>query len=134
MRETLIERITKTEEGKRLYEQERAILDVTELICELMEQEGVSRSKLARRLGKSKSYVTRLLAGNANMTVRTLSDVFVALGSTIRFQHGQAFQSAHGSKTMTLFENPAIWEKITQWPSPVAACGPSEELADRLAC
>jgi transcriptional regulator with XRE-family HTH domain len=62
-------------------EQERLILDVTEMICELMNEAGVSRAELAARLGTSKSHVTQLLAGNRNFTIRTLSDVLVALGS-----------------------------------------------------
>jgi transcriptional regulator with XRE-family HTH domain len=61
-------------------EQERFILDVTEMICELMNKTGVSKSDLATKLGRTKSHVTQLLSGNRNLTVRTLSDVLVALG------------------------------------------------------
>jgi transcriptional regulator with XRE-family HTH domain len=62
-------------------EQERFILDATEMICELMIEAGVSKSELAARLGKTKGFVTQLLSGNRNFTLRTLSDVLVALGS-----------------------------------------------------
>jgi transcriptional regulator with XRE-family HTH domain len=65
-------------------EQERLILDVTEMICELMNEAGVSKTELAARLGTTKSHVTQLLAGNRNFTIRTLSDVLVALGSRVR--------------------------------------------------
>ena len=86
--ETLTERLTKTAEGMRLYQQERAILEVTELVCEVMEQENINRSELARRLGKTKGYITQLLDGRANMTVRTVSDVFTALDRAVHFQEG----------------------------------------------
>ena len=49
MSETLIERLTKTAEGMRLYQQERAIQELTELACEIMAEQDVSRSELARR-------------------------------------------------------------------------------------
>lgn len=79
---------TQTPEGMRLYQQERAILEVTEVICELMDKQGVSRSDLAKRLGRTKGYITQLLDGRANMTVRTISDVFTALGLAVHFQEG----------------------------------------------
>jgi transcriptional regulator with XRE-family HTH domain len=80
---TLSEQIAATEEGRRLLQQEGAILEVTELICELMEKKRVSRSELARRLGKTKGYVTQLLDGETNMTLRTIADVFTALGTEL---------------------------------------------------
>src|SRR3974377_1125834 len=76
---TLIEKLTATPEGMRLYQQERAIQEATDLICEIMEEDGVSRAELARRLGKTKGYITQLLDGRTNMTVRTLSDVLSVL-------------------------------------------------------
>ncbi len=84
----LIERLTGTPEGMRLYQQERAIQEVTDLICELMDEQNVSRAELAKRLGKTRGYITQLLDGRANMTVRTISDVFLALGRAIHFQDG----------------------------------------------
>jgi transcriptional regulator with XRE-family HTH domain len=77
---SLKDRLTKTHEGLLLWHQERSILDVTEKICELMEREGVNRAQLAKRLGKTRGYVTQLLDGTTNMTVRTISDVFTVLG------------------------------------------------------
>jgi transcriptional regulator with XRE-family HTH domain len=77
---TAIERFESTPEGKRLLAQERLILQATERILELMQQQNVTRTELARRLGKSKSWISQLLAGEANFTLRTLADVFAALG------------------------------------------------------
>lgn len=77
---TLTDRITQTEEGLKIWHQERIIHEVTELVCELMTTANFTRSQLAERLGKTKGYVTQLLDGETNMTLRTLSDVFFALG------------------------------------------------------
>ena len=70
-------------ESKNLYYQERLILEVTETIAKLMHKHDVSKSQLAEKLGKGRSYVTQLLDGTSNMTLRTISDVFVALESMI---------------------------------------------------
>jgi hypothetical protein len=70
-------------EEKRLYQQEQLLFDATELISKLMEKEGVSRSDLAKRIGKSKAYVTQVLRGQSNMTLRTLSDLSYALGYAV---------------------------------------------------
>lgn len=72
--------LTETQEDLRLYQQEQAILEVTEQICQLMEEHKVSRVELARRLGKTKGMVSQLLDGAANMTIRTIADVFTVLG------------------------------------------------------
>ncbi len=96
------EKLTKTPEGMRLYQQERAILEVTELVCELMGEQDVSRSELATRLGRTKGYITQLLDGRANMTVRTISDVFTALDRAVHFQEGPVSATVSPSPTITL--------------------------------
>lgn len=77
---TIKEELTATFEGLCEWHQERSILETTELICEIMEKAGISRVQLAERLGKSKGFISQLLDGTANMTIRTMSDMFVALG------------------------------------------------------
>lgn len=77
----MLEELTSTKEGMAIYQQERVVLEVTELICKLMKQRGVNKTELAKRLGKSKGYVTQLLDGQTNMTLRTVSDTFLALDS-----------------------------------------------------
>ena len=77
----LNEKLQKNPELKKFYYQEQLILEVTELISKLMLKEKVSKTELAKRLDKGKSYVTQLLDGTSNMTLRTISDVFTALDS-----------------------------------------------------
>jgi transcriptional regulator with XRE-family HTH domain len=45
-----------------------------------MEDNAVSKSELARRLGICKSYITQILSGSRNMTLGSLSDICFALG------------------------------------------------------
>jgi transcriptional regulator with XRE-family HTH domain len=48
-----------------------------------MEEQKVSRAELARRLGTSRAYVTKLLGGNANFTLQTMTKVAMALEATV---------------------------------------------------
>jgi len=65
---------------ERLVAQESLILEATEEICRILETENISRSELARRLGKSKAFVTQVLSGERNMTLNTAADLAFALG------------------------------------------------------
>lgn len=63
----------------RALAREELIYNVTEDLLVAMELLDVSKKELARRLGRSKSYVTQLLSGARNMTLGTLSDICFAL-------------------------------------------------------
>ena len=70
--------------NRRLLRQEDLILDVTELLSAAMEEKQISKSELAARLGKSKGFVTQVLSGNRNLTLRTIADIADALGFRVR--------------------------------------------------
>ncbi len=82
--QSFVEKLTATPERLASFQQEGLILEVTELIYHLMQTHGVNKAELAARLGKSRAYVTQMLAGRANMTLRTVSDVLTALGESPR--------------------------------------------------
>jgi len=94
MSETLSEQFTKTDDMK-LYQQERIIFEVTELVCKLMEQKEINKTELSNKLKKSKGYVTQLLNGTANMTLRTISDVMWVLDSSLHVEAGPLSVEAH---------------------------------------
>jgi transcriptional regulator with XRE-family HTH domain len=58
---------------------EEAILDFTEKLVAKMEELKVSRAELAKRLKVSKAFITKLLNGNPNMTIRTMVSISNAL-------------------------------------------------------
>jgi transcriptional regulator with XRE-family HTH domain len=72
-------------EFERLVEQERLIDESVETIVRLMIEKAVTRTELASRIGRSKSYVSQVLSGSRNMTLRTVSDMAFALGRRVRF-------------------------------------------------
>jgi transcriptional regulator with XRE-family HTH domain len=63
-----------------LLEEERLILDATESIHLLMDEQELNRAELARRVGVSKGHISQLLDGKSNMTLRTLARLMKALG------------------------------------------------------
>jgi len=102
------------DERRRLYERESLAFDATELIAHLMAESKVSKAELARRIGKTRSYVTQVLAGSRNLTVYTLADLAFALGYCFelkarmcRRQGEDAEQTS--SKTCRMY-------RIPQWP------------------
>ncbi len=77
---SLLEKYMEDPEVARLVIQGELIMEVTETLCELMEKEKVSRKELADRLGKSKGFVSQLLNGGRNLTLRTVADILHVLG------------------------------------------------------
>lgn len=65
------------------YWVECPIVEFTEDVFLLMEKQGVSKAELARRLGTSRAYVTKLLGGDANFTLQTMTRVAMALGAAV---------------------------------------------------
>lgn len=73
----------RTPEYERLLDQERLILDASELVYEMMELRGINRAELARRTGTTRGFITQVLSGSRNMTLRTLADFAHTLGFRI---------------------------------------------------
>lgn len=69
----------KEKDYEKLVEQETLIFEATEVISELIEAAGLTKKEVAERLGRSKGFVTQILSGERNMTLRTLSDFAFAL-------------------------------------------------------
>lgn len=70
--------------NRRLLREEELILDVTEAVSAAMEEEGISKAQLAKRLGKTKGFISQLLSGGRNLTLRTLAGLVDALGYRIK--------------------------------------------------
>lgn len=56
---------------------------VTEDIVRAMEEEGLNRNQLARKLGKSRQYIGRVLNESANFTLERLAEFACGLGRRI---------------------------------------------------
>lgn len=66
--------------GSRVYEQERFILQVQELIAAAIEKKQITRTTVAKALGKNRSFVTQALSGGRNLTLKSAADLAHACG------------------------------------------------------
>jgi transcriptional regulator with XRE-family HTH domain len=83
---TLMDKYLEDPEFAQMMAQEDLIIEVTETLCELLEKEKVSRKELADRLGKTKGFVSQLLNGGRNLTLRTVADILHVLGYKVSLQ------------------------------------------------
>jgi cyanate lyase len=65
------------------FQFERAVIDLTEIICAIMEEKDVSRMELAERLGKSEAWVTKVLCGDYEIALRAVVTILWELGYRI---------------------------------------------------
>lgn len=71
-------------EFRKQYAIEGFIGDTAEMIWRMLVARNMKQADLARKLNKSPAFVSQLLNGKANMTIRTLGEVMYALGATVK--------------------------------------------------
>jgi len=65
---------------------ETAIIDFTEKIVNKMQKMGMSRADLAGKLGVSKPFITKVLNGNPNLTIRSMVAIARALDCDLNLE------------------------------------------------
>jgi transcriptional regulator with XRE-family HTH domain len=80
-RSTYEEMLLEDPQGLR---QEELIIEVTEALARALRDTGITQTELAAKLGKSKGFVSQILGGGRNLTLRTLADVAGALDCEVR--------------------------------------------------
>lgn len=60
--------------------QQQLIEEARDLLVDVMAREGISRAEMARRTGRTKSHMTRILSAEHNVTLRTAAEMFYAAG------------------------------------------------------
>ncbi len=65
---------------------ESVILEFTESIVKRMEELSITRTELAKRLNVSKAFITKLLNGNPNLTIKTMVAISKALDCAIKIE------------------------------------------------
>lgn len=115
-------------EYQKLLAEEKLILEVTESIWENLDKKSWTRKKLAEELGRSAPYVSNLLDGSSNMTLRTLADIAFSFGLVTKFKlcdpkevgdwvQGTSVASISGDVYGYL---PMESANASQWSSPIA--------------
>ena len=96
---------------RELFAIESAVAEAAGLIAQAMAERGVSKADLAKRLGKSRAWVTQLLSGENNVTIRTLAQVLHVLGQELRLEQGGSKWG--GRKTRSMPEQRGVLMKMT---------------------
>ena len=71
------------------FELEQAKVEIAEQIYRVMQQKNISNVELARRLGSSKAYVTKILQGSTNFTIESLIKISRSLSCQVDIQLSQ---------------------------------------------
>jgi len=65
--------------------EEGALAVAQATIQNAIDHSGISRAELARRLDRPRSFVSRMLCGDHNLTIRTMARALLACGYELRF-------------------------------------------------
>jgi transcriptional regulator with XRE-family HTH domain len=71
-------------EDARGLRQEELIIEVTEALARALRTSGLTQSDVAARLGKTKGFISQIMGGGNNLTLRTLADVAGAIGCRVQ--------------------------------------------------
>jgi transcriptional regulator with XRE-family HTH domain len=104
-KENWFNKLLDTYEDDVEFRTEELILDFTERIVAKMEEKGISRAELSRKLGVSKAFITNLLNGNPNLTIKTMVSIADALESRLNLD---IYPKGFKPKNFYLFENQKI--------------------------
>src|SRR5690606_19320944 len=106
-----IARQENSDESRRFHERDRLALWTMESIAGLMQDKGLTRADLARKIGCSRSYVTQLFSGSKNPTLGTVADLAWALGYRARV----SFEPLRSNEFMSV---PVQGCKVLGFPKP----------------
>jgi transcriptional regulator with XRE-family HTH domain len=85
------------------YQYEYFVIEATEALCELMEEQGVSKEEILDRTGKSSAWFTNLLHGH-KVSVESLTLAFWALGYGMVFEIQELQEVPHNIKLKNNYE------------------------------
>lgn len=66
---------------------ENAQNDLFRQVTEYMEKEGINQNQLANRLGVTKGYVSQILKGEFNYTLKKLIEISLAIGKVPQIEY-----------------------------------------------
>ncbi len=117
MSKTLDQILAERPEVQQTLERERAYMEAYMLIIKLMDEQDVSKAELARRLGRSRPYVTKLLNGSTNMTIRTIADVLFHLGCRLEVSGSELAAAPIDSQkdAIKLCKTTYTWAEVQRW-------------------
>jgi transcriptional regulator with XRE-family HTH domain len=104
-------------EQSESYHLDAAKVEISEQIYLAMEQQGVSKAELARRLGKSRAYVTKILQGSTNFTLESLVRIARALDCQLDLQFSPRHRASELDELWEAGRRSASHSKVLSRPS-----------------
>uniref|UniRef100_E6PZY9 HTH cro/C1-type domain-containing protein n=1 Tax=mine drainage metagenome TaxID=410659 RepID=E6PZY9_9ZZZZ len=95
---TKFDELMRDPEFEKLFAAEELIACAAQLITDLLERRGWKQVDLADRMGKTPAYVSQLMSGKTNMTIRTLAEIMHALDADVKID----FVDKKARKTLPL--------------------------------
>jgi len=99
-----IDKLLKEPQNRQLLAQEVFVVEIVAKICEYMERHNISRTELARRMGKNRSFITQILSGERNFQINTLAGIIYSLGAGFKvsiYPQGAAYPFDDQDKWLT---------------------------------
>lgn len=81
-----LDKLLKDPEMKKYYDKVGKQLEIAYQILQLRKKQGMSQSKLAKKLGTTQSNVARIEAGQQNFTTETLQKIAKAFRRDLRIE------------------------------------------------
>jgi len=92
----------------------RMLGEIQHALLEALDEEsrdrGLTRAEMARVIGKNKSFVTRKLSGDSNMTLQSLADLAFSLDRPVKVSLPSRHAQAGSNRTVA---SPASSEPLT---------------------
>jgi transcriptional regulator with XRE-family HTH domain len=122
------EKLLEKYENDPEYIAEGLLIDITEQIVDLVERAQLNRTQLAQKLNCSNAYVTKLLNGSENLTVKKLVQIAQALDCSIdlafipsRYELRRYFTYAPKRLVVEAFQEEVKLPDTYETPVPLAA-------------
>ena len=121
----LLSSVYADEESKRRYAQNSLIVDVSIALNKGLSLAGMNQRGLAERLGKTEGFVSQVLGGGANITIRTLGDFAYGLNCAVeialRPMAGVISEWTHNTEAVVLANaTPLVTDGVKCEPAPIA--------------
>lgn len=123
-----ITKVRPTADDLDQYEEIAIAIAQSDMEC-VIAKSGLQRSDVAAIMGRPKSFVSKIMNGGHNLTVRTMARLFAACGQELRFGKIAVAQQ-WGVVTLTTEESQEIHAAQSEGPADaigVACAGSSEE-------
>lgn len=119
-------------EARREFEVERFVQEMTAALASAIEDSSLSQTEVAQKLGKSGAFVSQVLSGRRNCTMRTLAEV--AWAANARLEVSWSVSQPSVSAVESLQQSSVIALKRFSFQpllhAGVAAPGSAHELSD----